>query len=384
MSSARLNRDVHLSLVQDLLAAPGSEQGWQTFLLHLCAALDGSAASFISHDVLTGNGGISVTARTDPEALALYQQHWHSLDPWAHSPRAARLASGAVVSGEQLVGRSEVRRTLYYQDFARRYGIGQCLAGMIEVSAQAFSCLSINGDDRRRAFDATDVAMLSALMPDFQRALDLHRRLEGAHIVAAGASAAFDALPHGVMLVSPSCRILATNRVADEILRAHDGLTATRGELRGVTPSITGRVREAVKAAVAIRNGGAVSTKTTFAVTRPSGKRSLSLLVAPLPHVRTTLMHDAAVAAIIVSDPERHSAPDAAAIGILLDLTPAESRLVHGLATGLGLDEAAARCGIRRETARTYLRTIFHKTGTHRQAELVRLVLTSAFAYATD
>lgn len=294
---------------------------------------------------------------------------------------AARIWSGRV--RRALVGRSEVRRTPYYQDFARRYGIGQCLAGMIEVSGQAFSCLSINGTDRRRAFDATDAAMLSALMPDFQRALELHRRLEGAHIVAAGASAVFDTLSHGVLLVSASCRVLSTNRVADEILRAHDGLMVARGELRGATPSMTGRVREAVKAAVEVRNGGTASARTTLAVMRPSGKRPLSLLVAPLPRVRATLTHDAAVAAIIVSDPERHSAPDAAAIRVLLDLTPAESRLVHGLAAGLGLNEAASRCGIRRETARTYLRTIFQKTGTHRQSELVRLVLTSA-AYATD
>src|SRR5687767_5640662 len=68
--------DVQLALVQDLLAAPGSTEGWSAFLLRLCDALGGSAASFISHEFGVNGTGISVTARTDPEALSAYQEHW--------------------------------------------------------------------------------------------------------------------------------------------------------------------------------------------------------------------------------------------------------------------------------------------------------------------
>ena len=130
-------RDVQLSLVQDLLAAPGSEQGWATFLLHLCDALGGSAASFISHDFSSAQTGIAVTARTDPQALAGYNQYWHQFDPWAHSPAAAQSRSGSVVSGELLIPPGDLRRTPFYNDFDRHYGIVQCLAGIIEISPRA-------------------------------------------------------------------------------------------------------------------------------------------------------------------------------------------------------------------------------------------------------
>jgi DNA-binding CsgD family transcriptional regulator len=61
----------------------------------------------------------------------------------------------------------------------------------------------------------------------------------------------------------------------------------------------------------------------------------------------------------------------------LFGLTGAESALVLLLVEGLTLDEAAARQGVSRHTARSQLRSIFAKTGVTRQTELLRLVLRS-------
>jgi DNA-binding CsgD family transcriptional regulator len=55
-------------------------------------------------------------------------------------------------------------------------------------------------------------------------------------------------------------------------------------------------------------------------------------------------------------------------------LTPAETRLALALANGMGLRDAAERNGVRLSTARVQLKSIFSKTETHRQAELVALL----------
>jgi DNA-binding CsgD family transcriptional regulator len=52
-------------------------------------------------------------------------------------------------------------------------------------------------------------------------------------------------------------------------------------------------------------------------------------------------------------------------------LTHAEARLVVHLVAGASLRSCAKALGIRYETARSYLKSAFLKTGTHRQAELV-------------
>src|SRR5262245_18902994 len=55
-------------------------------------------------------------------------------------------------------------------------------------------------------------------------------------------------------------------------------------------------------------------------------------------------------------------------------LNSAETRLVVLLFAGASLRSCAKALGIQYETARTYLKSVFQKTGTHRQAELVLTV----------
>jgi DNA-binding CsgD family transcriptional regulator len=57
------------------------------------------------------------------------------------------------------------------------------------------------------------------------------------------------------------------------------------------------------------------------------------------------------------------------------DLTPAESRLVARLMTGESLRSCAKALGIKYETLRSQLKSVFQKTKTHRQAELVMVVI---------
>ena len=51
------------------------------------------------------------------------------------------------------------------------------------------------------------------------------------------------------------------------------------------------------------------------------------------------------------------------------------------LADGLSLNEIAAAHGCSVQTARTHMKRILQKTGTNRQAELVRLLLTGTLLH---
>jgi DNA-binding CsgD family transcriptional regulator len=62
------------------------------------------------------------------------------------------------------------------------------------------------------------------------------------------------------------------------------------------------------------------------------------------------------------------------------DLTSTEAALAVEILGGDGRKAAARRCGISDATAKTHLKNIFEKTGTHRQAELVGFLLGAAEA----
>ena len=368
-------RDAQLSLVQDLLAAPGSDNGWRQFLEHLCGALDGSAASFIAHRYADNRASISVTARTDPDALALYQQHWHQFDPWAHSPDAPRLRTGDVVVGDALIARPTFEQTAYYNEFGERYDVAQCLAGMIEVSGDGLSCVSINRSVGRDRFGEWDRTLLNGLMPHVHTALRIHRRLVGAELMAANAMAVLDRLPHGVILVSRKGVVLSTNTAADQILRLRDGLTLERGELRAATPSVTTQLRAALAVASATAMGTSLRPGRRLALPRPSGRRSLSVFLAPIPSRADREEGEPGMVAVFVSDPDQTVTIDQDELQRLLQLTPAEAALVRCLVGGLSLEEAAVALSVGLETVRSRLKDVFMKTNIHRQADLIRLVL---------
>ena len=76
---------------------------------------------------------------------------------------------------------------------------------------------------------------------------------------------------------------------------------------------------------------------------------------------------------LVVAD-EGRGIPPANFLEDRFDLTPAEARLVVHLVAGASLRSCAKALGIKYETVRSYLKSVFRKTATHRQAELVLTV----------
>ena len=123
-----------------------------------------------------------------------------------------------------------------------------------------------------------------------------------------------------------------------------------------------------------IAAGGALS------LPRPSLRRPLAVLVAPFRVTRTAMQCRQPAVAVLVSDPEVKPQPASELLAQLYGLTTREAELVTLLLDGLDLRDAAERLALSMNTVRTHLREVFHKTGTHRQSELVALVLRSVAA----
>lgn len=104
------------------------------------------------------------------------------------------------------------------------------------------------------------------------------------------------------------------------------------------------------------------------------GREALILHVVPLYYSAQEMFSgaDIMVAATRVS-PGR-MVPSPTVLMGLFDLTPAEVRLASSLAKGHSLTHASEQGGIKLSTARSYLESIFRKTGTHQQSELVALL----------
>jgi DNA-binding CsgD family transcriptional regulator len=82
-----------------------------------------------------------------------------------------------------------------------------------------------------------------------------------------------------------------------------------------------------------------------------------------------------ACALVVVVDPEHEPEFPPSALRRLYGLTKAEAAVAMLALRGEGLQSVADELSVSLSTVRIHLQHVFEKTGTHRQTELVRLLL---------
>lgn len=221
-------------------------------------------------------------------------------------------------------------------------------------------------------------AGVAEIVGHVSRALRLHRALVGGQLRGQATNIVLDSIPIGIILVNASARVLQVNRMAEEILTLGDGLAVDATGLAAATPKETERLREVV-AQVATAGAGEDATPVgVLRLDRPAGGLPWQVVMLPV-HARRRAGTVSEVAALFVTETAsgRPSGIPPEALERLFELTPAEGRLLVALIEGRNLDESAELFGVSKNTLRNQLNQIFRKTGTNKQSELVRLVLSS-------
>jgi len=138
------------------------------------------------------------------------------------------------------------------------------------------------------------------------------------------------------------------------------------------------RGQAAFEAAVRAAAGKAARC-TLLPLPRADGEPAAEVVISPL-HAQHALAADWQLPlALVVIGLARHDARSIAArMRALYGLTPAEARVVALLAMGATVRDIAHANQVREVTVRSQLRSIAHKTGAGRQADLVRLALGGA------
>jgi DNA-binding CsgD family transcriptional regulator len=121
-------------------------------------------------------------------------------------------------------------------------------------------------------------------------------------------------------------------------------------------------------------NGGTVGS-----IPLPATEEHPALILHVIPITGAAFdIFAAAKSLLLITDVTAPEAPTQELLAGLFDLTPAEARVTRALAAGMPLDRVAAEFGLSVQTVRNQLASVFHKTGTTRQVELLRLIAGSA------
>ena len=344
------------SPVLDAVARPQAPS-WQSQILNAASAL---ASAQRAHLILLDNRSHAIT--------------------WLHSgsPGIGAAAKRVAAAMTKLPGttprdrifwdsESDGSGTLLMIEAAVREGLSYWIA--LEFDEAVSGC---------RARLAKTVAPLAAMLKQLWQSdidlADLKRR-------QLAVATALDDLDYGIIAVRADHAPVVINKAGQAMLGEDGDVQLHRGLIRPCDSRDAMRFHVALDSVIAARpqpDGDGAEAFLMLLAGRKAGargNRGTILLIAPSRGgLSENHPADEVAALIYVFRPESFRVRDLDPLCHLFGLSRAETRLVSHLLRGRTVTEAAEDMRIKLETARTYLKQVFAKTETHRQADLMTLL----------
>ena len=324
---------------------------------------------------LDGNFKLLAFENMPPESMSImingpWQPEGHGiLRNFAKIPVGVPVLHRAVESDEEFYSSD-----LYKRAFAPwgLHSVGLCLL------KKSMTGGVLNGFLRNPEQDELNPELLSritVLNKHLWRAMRLRGRADRIEAALIKANNVLDLIEFGLVLFGADGSMVFANAAARRIFDRRDGLTLEKNGIAIADRAAQRQFHELLGALTRPETPLSARAGAVVQVPRPALEKPYSLLAVPMNASNPAL--DNVGVAFLLFDP---SAKPTTAIDLFAasyNLTRTEARLAAELARGVSLDEYSQRQGVTRNTVKTHLRSIFAKTDTSRQSELVGLLLRS-------
>jgi DNA-binding CsgD family transcriptional regulator len=351
------------TLIGRVYDAAGGAVSWQDALAEIARSVEGTAATLIAGPGTDKQPSIAAAVGITEESSRLYNDYYVRRDSRIREGRA--LGPGVLYTHER-AGLTDAAwsRTEFYNDFARLADMFYMTGGVLLDDADGFAVLGIHRPRSTGDYDGRQTRLIAGLLPHLQRGVRLYNKLLAIQALERG----FDAVTSGVVVASIDGHVTFANSAARALLARGAGLRESRLGLVAKTAALTSTLREAIRRTATALTA---SSESALVLSAEDG-HDLDVSIFPLAtHNRLGMR-----GSVIIFLSRRHD-PVSLSPKILRDLfglSGAEVRLLNSLLGGLSLQAAAQRSGVTISTARGTLKSLFRKTETSRQGELVSVV----------
>lgn len=303
----------------------------------------------------------------DDRFIESYKHHYsHSDNPWVAASRFWRPGEIRTEQALQKLSgdRNVLRRSGYFQDWIAPQGYRHSMGMVVDRDSYGYVKLTLYRDAATGVYDSHEVARFEGICQQFRLMLDIAERYRLVRSIARLSLRALDQLDFGVLLLSSSGEVLEMNQFAGRLLQEASGLTLREGRL-------TARSRPAQSCVTRLISGRRPGAAAGVALVPPDVAVPINLTAVD----GGSLEPDSGTL-LFMHCPQRAFDERLQLLVERFALTAVERELARGLLQGSSLREAGAAAGLSYETSRWYVKQLFSKTDTHRQSELIRLLLT--------
>jgi DNA-binding CsgD family transcriptional regulator len=362
-----LRMDRIKATVDDLTATAVLGESWEPALAKLSYACGAHGAVMMRGALRRRDCAHHVLATiTTDEMTELVQAYVAGRRP--PNSRYARVQYGSVARfriDHDDYTNAELADDPYYQEFLRPAGYFWHANLPLTLGREEFIELSLKRLHKAGPYRREDAAVLDAVVPDLLLAariakytLDAEARGMARHLAQCGA---------------PVYELDSWGRVLSRHAATEDDPALPLRVIRRRLMAGDRAAQSALDRAIArvLAEPGATAL---VPLTGPESRRCF-LQIMPVPgRARDIFLSTAALAVLIDDSEPPRLGLDAGAVAQAFTLTERETAVACAIAAGATLAEVARQLGMRLGTVRVHLRSVFAKTGTNRQAELVALL----------
>ena len=336
---------------------------WPKVMAQICEQFGATGAALLQSDVRTPD-----IPRTDTvEGLFenYFRYDWHKKD-FRQRGVPLLLAGRPVFTDQDVSTPEQMERHPFYQEAILPFGF-KWFAGVGFWAGENLWCLAIQRTPREGPFEADELSRLAQLSTQLTQVATLSN--EVGRVALASAVNALDSVCQPAVAIDRFGTVVNVNAMAetafdDHIYIKNRKLHVSDEQARNALERLADQLRAETEAAV---------LRCDPIVVRRENKSPVVVRVLPV-HVATRTPFFGARALLTLTSPDRASALDTGQLMSMFALTPAEAKLAVLAAQGKSPEQIAEGFGIAVVTARNQLKSVFSKTGTHRQAELVALL----------
>ncbi len=337
---------------------------WPQILEEISAAARARGAALLQGDVRTVD--IPRTAGVDEYFRSYFSEGWHLHDIRAERAVPRLLQGEQVIIDQDILTPEEMRRARLYAESLIPRGL-QWFAGIGFFSGDALWGLTIQRTPREGPFDQEDKRALGALGRRLTETATLSKAVGRA--VLSGINNALDLVGQPALALDRAGFVLGMNAAAPPVF--DDDVRIS--ERRLLVSDQRARSRLDILAAQMRVTPDTAALPAQPIIVRRRSKPPLIIRVLPVDGAARNPFFGARVLLLLV-DPDRTSGPQPSMLAQTFGLSPAEAKIVSLLAVGKSVGEIALAQKVTENTVRVQLKSVFAKTGTHRQGELIALV----------
>jgi DNA-binding CsgD family transcriptional regulator len=353
-------------VVGEIYASATSPENWVVALAGISRILDATGCAIY---IGAGANRSMLSGTVPSEASKSYIEHFRAIDYVLDA--VEKSPAGLIHGGQALI--ASKTHSEFETDFMRPFELTDGLFMRLTVGTTPTTFIAPAPKGRDPFDTAERVKVIGTLVPHLQQALRTQEHLAQLGNGVGDITEVIDAIRHGIVIVGSGCGVVHLNSAAERILTSADGLCIRSGRVEATRVSTNTELQVSItRACVEPQNG--CGSGDSFACSRSSGRRPYVIHVLPLKPAENA---SAARALVMIIDPEYESEPPKMLLRRLFGLTSGEADVALRMLRGDGLKPIAADLALSMATVKTHLHHIFNKTDTHRQAELMRLLLGS-------